>query len=88
MKKIIYLFSLLKIFTIFETSKNTSKILALLDKWSMLDVFLVALLLLNFKMDSQIVVMKMRVGVAFLAFSVVTMIIFSSLNSKNMIDGN
>ncbi len=77
-----------KIFTIFETSKNTSKILALLDKWSMLDVFLVALLLLNFKMDSQIVVMKMKVGVAFLAFSVVTMIIFSSLNSKNMIDGN
>jgi hypothetical protein len=50
--------------------------------------FLVALLLLNFKMDSQIVVMKMKVGVAFLAFSVVTMIIFSSLNSKNMIDGN
>jgi len=72
-----------KIFTIFDTSKNTSKILALLDKWSMLDVFLVALLLLNFKMDSQIVVMKMKVGVAFLAFSVITRIIFSSFIYKD-----
>jgi uncharacterized paraquat-inducible protein A len=48
-----------------------SKILHLLDKWSMLDVFIVALLLLNFKMNSSIIVMKLMIGTTFLAISIV-----------------
>ena len=55
----------------FEVSKKVQTILHLLDKWSMLDVFLVALLLLNFKMDSNIIVMKIQIGTTFIAISVV-----------------
>ena len=46
-----------------------------LDRWNMLDVFLVALLLLNFKMNEFSIVMELRVGTAFIAAAVVTRII-------------
>jgi paraquat-inducible protein A len=55
--------------------KKLSAILQQLDKWSMLDVFLVALLLLNFKMDSNIIVMKLKLGTTFIALSVICRII-------------
>jgi uncharacterized paraquat-inducible protein A len=42
-----------------------------LDKWNMLDVFIVAMLLLNFKMNSSFIVMELRLGTTFLAFSVI-----------------
>ncbi len=54
-----------------KISTKAAKILHAIDKWSMLDVFLVALLLLNFKMDSNIVVMKLKIGTTFIALSVV-----------------
>ena len=60
-----------RIFIIFDVSKNTKIIFHLLDKWSMLDVFLVALLLLNFKMNSSIIVMKIQIGTTYIAISVV-----------------
>ena len=41
-----------------------------LDKWNMLDVFLVALLLLNFKINSNIVVMKLQIGTTFITLAV------------------
>ncbi len=73
-----------RIFTTFRISKKTSCFLHLLDKWSMLDVFLVALLLLNFKMDSNIIVMKLKLGTTFIALSVVTRILTTVLiNYKN-----
>jgi uncharacterized paraquat-inducible protein A len=55
--------------------KKLSAILQPLDKWSMLDVFLVALLLLNFRMGSNIIVMKLKSGTTFIALSVIYRII-------------
>jgi hypothetical protein len=52
----------------------------------MLDVFLVALLLLNFKMDSNIIVMKIKVGVNFLAISIlIRMYVSFQLNKYKQI---
>ncbi len=65
-------------------SKKTSRILHLLDKWSMLDVFLVALLLLNFKMDSNIIVMKLKLGTTLIAVSIILrMLSVTLMNYKN-----
>ena len=52
-------------------SKKISHFLHKIDKWSMIDVFLVALLLLNFKMDSNIIVMRLQLGTTFIAISVI-----------------
>ena len=41
----------------------------------MLDVFLVALLLLNFKMNDAFIVMKLEVGTIFIALAVLTRIL-------------
>lgn len=59
--------------------KKTNAFLHLIDKWSMLDVFLVALLLLNFKMDSNIIVMKLKIGTTFIALSVIIRMLTSNL---------
>lgn len=65
-----------------KTSKRVSSILHKLDKWSMLDVFLVALLLLNFKMDSNIIVMKLKAGTTFIALSIIFRMFVSVLIDK------
>lgn len=65
---------------------KVSKIMYHLDKWSMLDVFIIALLILNFKMDSRIVVMKLKIGTNFLVISIVLRMIaayFFSGQSKS-----
>lgn len=56
-----------------------SAMLKFLDRWSMLDVFLVALLLLNAKMDSTIIVMDLKIGTTYLAISIVLRMIASEL---------
>ncbi|MDR0969459.1 MAG: paraquat-inducible protein A [Lentimicrobiaceae bacterium] len=53
-----------------------------LDKWNMLDVFLVALLLLNFKMNSNIIVMELQVGTTFIALAVIFRILVVSFMLK------
>jgi uncharacterized paraquat-inducible protein A len=42
------------------------------DKWNMIDVFLVAMLLLNFKMNSRFIVMQLELGTNFIALAVLT----------------
>jgi len=64
-------------------SGRLRKITKHLDKWSMIDVFLVALLILNFKMDSSIIVMKLKIGTSFLAISVVLSVLVNQLNKNN-----
>lgn len=46
-----------------------------IDKWNMIDVFLVAMLLLNFKMNSNFIVMKLEMGTNFIALAVLTRLI-------------
>ena len=53
-----------------------------LDKWNMLDVFLVALLLLNFKMNSTFIVMQLKIGTTFIALAVIFRILAISLLTK------
>ncbi len=53
-----------------------------LDKWNMLDVFIVAMLLLNFKMNSSFIVMELRIGTTFLAISVILRILLGALMHK------
>ena len=61
---------------------TTAKIPQSLDKWNMLDVFLVALLLLNFKMNSNIIVMELKIGTTFIALAVIFRIMSVSLITK------
>jgi uncharacterized paraquat-inducible protein A len=73
---------------IIRVVKNkTSKMLQNLDKWNMLDVFLVALLLLNFKMNSNIIVMELRTGTTFIALAVIfrmlTIILMENVYEKD-----
>lgn len=57
------------------TSRPADSRAANLDKWNMLDVFLVALLLLNFKMNSSFIVMELEVGTLYIALAVITRIV-------------
>jgi uncharacterized paraquat-inducible protein A len=68
-----------RVFEFTKFSKRTTEILHALDKWSMLDVFLVALLLLNFKMDSNIIVMELKIGTNFIALAVILRMLSSHL---------
>lgn len=68
-----------RIFNFINISNKTTKILHKIDKWSMIDVFLVALLLLNFKMDSNLIVMRLRIGTIFIALSVILRMISSEV---------
>ena len=45
------------------------------DKWNMIDVFLVAMLLLNFKMNSRFIVMRLEMGTNFIALAVLTRLV-------------
>ena len=45
------------------------------DKWNMIDVFLVAMLLLNFKMNSNFIVMRLEWGTNFIALAVLTRLV-------------
>ena len=45
------------------------------DKWNMIDVFLVAMLLLNFKMNSRFIVMQLEWGTNFIALAVLTRLV-------------
>ena len=56
----------------------------LLDKWSMIDVFVVALIILNFKLNSSVIVMKLMVGTTCLAISIILRIGLVELIRKNV----
>lgn len=55
-----------------------------LDKWNMIDVFIVAMLLLNFKMNSSFIVMELRVGTTFLAISVIFRILLGIMERNRI----
>ena len=65
-------------------NKKSSNKLRYLDKWNMLDVFLVALLLLNFKMNSNFLVMQLKIGTTFIALAVIFRILTISLVTNNV----
>ena len=58
--------------------------LEIINKWSMLDVFVVAVLILNMKFDSDIIVSKLEAGTTLFAVSVL-LLMTSSFIAKKMI---
>ena len=59
--------------------------LEIINKWSMLDVFVVAVLILNMKFDSDIIVSKLEAGTTLFAVSVL-LLMTSSFIAKKMIE--
>lgn len=57
-------------------------ILEVINKWAMLDVFVVAVLILNMKFDSNIIISKLEVGTTLFAISVVLLMICSMVAGK------
>jgi len=57
-------------------------ILEIINKWAMLDVFVVAVLILNMKFDSKIIISKLEIGISFFAISVILMMIAGFIAGK------
>lgn len=68
-KYILLLLSLL--ITEKEQITRLNRWLSVISKWSMLDVYVVALLLLNMKFDSRIVNMELKEGVVWFSISII-----------------
>ena len=56
--------------------------LEIINKWSMLDVFVVAVLILNMKFDSNIIVSRLESGTTLFAISVVLLMTSSFITRK------
>ena len=63
-----------------------STVLEIINKWSMLDVFVVAVLILNMKFDSTIIVSKLQSGTTLFAISVVLLMLSSFIARKFIAD--
>ena len=59
--------------------------LDIINKWSMLDVFVVAVLILNMKFDSNIIVSKLEIGTTLFAVSVI-LLMSSSFVARKLIN--
>jgi uncharacterized paraquat-inducible protein A len=66
------------------THKGFSTALEIINKWAMLDVFVVAVLLLNLKFDTQFIISKLESGTTLFGISVLLMMISSFLTGKMM----
>ena len=56
--------------------------LASVDKWNMIDVFIVAMLLLNFRMNSSFIVMELQWGTSLIALAVMLRLVSIILIEK------
>lgn len=66
----------------FSRHQYISIILEIINKWAMLDVFVVAVLILNMKFDSTIIISRMEKGTTFFAISVILMMIAGFITGK------
>jgi uncharacterized paraquat-inducible protein A len=80
-----YLDLLNRYLKIIPVKPRLSRILALTDKWSMLDVFIIALLIMNYKVDSSLVTMDIRIGTTFFAISIILRMLVSGKKPGNQI---
>lgn len=62
-----------------ELAFKINKVLSLLGKFSMIDVFVLALLLLNLKFDTDIIDMELRTGVVWFSISVILNMIVTAI---------
>ncbi len=73
-----YLDMLNRILGFIPVSEFYEKVIAQLDKWSMLEVFVIALVILSVKTNSSFMSMSVKSGVYFLAASVIVRMLISS----------
>ncbi len=66
----------------FPKHHYVSTVLEIINKWSMLDVFIVAVLILNLKFDSLLIISKLRSGTTLFAISVVLLMVCSFIIRK------
>lgn len=57
-------------------------VLEIINKWAMLDVFVVAVLILNMKFDSKFIIAKLEIGTSLFAISVIMMMIAGFIARK------
>lgn len=84
------IFPALKYITLFVTllgkqqhrQKAVNTIMDIINKWAMLDVFVVALLLLNLKFDSAIIITQLQSGTTLFAISILLMMTCSFITGK------
>ena len=82
-----YIFLGLKVLNIrFTFEKVLAGAIELINKWAMLDVFVVALIIINMKFNSLIVTSSIKSGTTYFAASVLIMMICSWIVKKRMID--
>jgi paraquat-inducible protein A len=62
--------------------------LEIINKWSMLDVFVVAVLILNMKFDSDIIISRLESGTTLFAISIVLMMTASFLTRRWLLPVN
>lgn len=67
--------------------KAVATALEIINKWSMLDVFVVAVLILNMKFDSAVIVSQLEPGTSLFALSII-LLMTSSYIAKKMVDKN
>ncbi len=63
-------------------------ILEIINKWSMLDVFVVAVLILNMKFSSDIIITRLESGTSLFAVSIVLMMLSSFMTRKWLLPGS
>ena len=64
--------------------QSVNTVLEIINKWAMLDVFVVAVLILNMKFDSAIIVSKLQVGTSLFAISVILLMACSFIIQRSM----
>ena len=81
-----YIYLILNIFTqIAQKQIKLSGYFKNLGKWSMVDVFVISILVVIFKLGKGFFSVKINVGTIFFALSVLTSIIVNSLLEKNYV---
>lgn len=73
-----YMDMLNRVWGFITLSELYTRIIAQLDKWSMLEVFVIALVILSVKSNSSFMTMTVKSGVYFLAASVIVRMLISS----------
>src|SRR5688500_11823235 len=63
---------------------SVGTILEIINKWAMLDVFIVAVLILNMKFDSAIIISKLQAGTSLFAISVILLMACSFIIQRSM----
>ena len=58
-----------------EAITRLNRWMSVISKWSMLDVYIVALLLLNMKFDSRIINMELKEGVVWFSLSIILIMV-------------